>query len=146
MVERMMIWFKEYQLETLNGLRNANMAGHLGIQFTEIGDSHLTARMPVDERTKQAFGILHGGASCVLAETVGSVASWMCIDPIQKRAVGLEINANHLRPVTEGYVTAVCKPVQTGRSIHVWNIEIFKDDGKLSCVSRLTCAIKDTNI
>ncbi len=138
-----MIWFKKYDLEMLNGLRNANMAGLIGIEFTEIGDDYLKATMPVNERTKQAFGILHGGASCVLSETVGSVASWMCIDPSKQMAVGLEINANHIRPVTEGYVTAICKAVQIGRSIHVWNIEMFKDDKKLNCVSRLTCAIKD---
>ena len=138
-----MIWFKEYNLELLNGLRNANMAGHLGIEFLEIGDAYLKAHMPVDEKTKQAFGILHGGASCVLSETLGSVAAWMCIDPSSQMAVGIEINANHLRPATEGYVTGICKPIQIGRSIHVWNTEIFKDDGKMSCTSRLTCAIKN---
>ncbi len=142
----MSIWFEKYDLETLNGSRNENMPGHLGIEFIEIGEDYLKARMPVDERTKQPFGILHGGASCVLAETLGSVASWMCIDPIQKRAVGIEINANHIRPVSEGFVTGICKPVQVGRTIHVWNIEIFKDDGKLSATSRLTCTVKDTNI
>ena len=139
----MSIWFKEYDLEALNGLRNQNMAGHLGIEFLEIGDDYLKARMPVDERTKQAFGILHGGASCVLSETLGSVAAWMCIDPSKKAAVGIEINANHIRSATTGFVTGICKPIQIGRSIHVWNTEIFKDDGKISCVSRLTCAIKD---
>ncbi len=136
-----MIWFKKYDLDMLNSLRNANMAGHLGIEFIEIGDDYLTARMPVDEKTKQAFGILHGGASCVLSETLGSVAAWMCIDPEKQRAVGVEINANHIRSVSEGYVTAICKPIQTGRKIHVWNTEIFKEDGKIACTSRLTCAI-----
>jgi 1,4-dihydroxy-2-naphthoyl-CoA hydrolase len=139
----MSIWFKKFEIEMLNGLRNANMAGHLGIEFLEVSDNHLKARMPVDERTKQAFGILHGGASCVLSETLGSVAAWMCIDSDKKRAVGIEINANHIRPVSEGFVTGICKPIQIGRSIHVWNTEIFRDDGKLSCTSRLTCAIKD---
>lgn len=142
----MTIWFEEYGLETLNGMRNNNMAQNVGIEFLEIGDDYLKARMPVNEKTKQAFGILHGGANCVLAESMGSVASWMCIDPIQQRAVGIEINANHLRPVSEGFVTGICKPVQVGRSIQVWNIEIFRDDGKLSCISRLTCAIKKTNL
>ena len=139
----MSIWFKQYDLDMLNGLRNANMAGHLGVEFLEIGDDYLKARMPVDEKTKQAFGILHGGASCVLSETLGSVAAWMCIDPDKQRAVGVEINANHIRSVSEGYVTAICKPIQTGRKIHVWNTEIFKEDGKLACTSRLTCAILD---
>ena len=138
-----MIWFKKYDLDMLNGQRNANMAVHLGIEFLEIGDDYLKARMPVDEKTKQAFGILHGGASCVLSETLGSVAAWMCIDPDKQRAVGVEINANHIRSVSEGYVTAICKPIQTGRKIHVWNTEIFKEDGKLACTSRLTCAILD---
>jgi len=138
-----MIWFEKYDLDMLNGLRNANMAQHLGIEFLEIGDDFLKAEMPVDERTKQAFGILHGGASCVLSETLGSVAAWMCIDPKKQRAFGVEINANHIRPVSEGFVTGICKPIQIGRSLHVWNTEIFKEDGKPSCVSRLTCAIKD---
>ena len=138
-----MIWFKDYDLEMLNGLRNANMAGHLGIEFLEIGDDSLTARMPVDERTKQAFGILHGGASCVLSETLGSVAAWMCIDPTKQRAVGVEINANHLRSADEGFVMGICKPIKIGRTLHVWNTEIFKDDGKMSCTSRLTCSILD---
>ncbi len=135
------IWFKEYDLEMLNGLRNANMAGHLGIEFLEIGKDYLKARMPVDEKTKQAFGILHGGASCVLSETLGSVAAWMCIDPDKQRAIGIEINANHLRPVSEGFVTGICKPIKIGRTLHVWNTEIFKDDKKISCTSRLTVAI-----
>ncbi len=139
----MSIWFEKYDIETLNSLRTANMGGHLGIEFTEIGDDHLTARMPVDERTLQPFGILHGGASCVLSETLGSVAAWMCIDPTQQRAVGVEINANHLRPATQGFVTGICKPIKTGRTLHVWNTEMFDDDGKMTCTSRLTCAILD---
>lgn len=137
------MWFKEYTTDFLNGNRNGNMGGHLGIEFLEIGEDYLKARMPVDERTRQAFGILHGGASCVLSETLGSVAAWMCVNPEKQRGVGIEINANHIRPVSEGFVTGICKPVQVGRSIHVWNTEIFKDDGKLTCVSRLTVAIKD---
>lgn len=137
------MWFDKYTVEHLNTKRNDNMAGNIGIEFLEIGPDFIKARMPVDERTKQAFGILHGGASCVLSETLGSVAAWMCIDPSKQMAVGVEINANHIRPVSEGFVTGICKPVQVGRSIHVWNTEIYKDDGKLSCVSRLTVAIKD---
>jgi 1,4-dihydroxy-2-naphthoyl-CoA hydrolase len=136
------MWFEKYTTDHLNAKRNDNMGGHLGIEFLEIGEDYLKARMPVDERTKQAFGILHGGASCVLSETLGSVAAWMCIDPSKQMAVGVEINANHIRPVSEGSVTGICKPIQVGRSIHVWNTEIFRDDGKLSCVSRLTVAIK----
>ncbi|MEM8833087.1 MAG: hotdog fold thioesterase [Pseudomonadota bacterium] len=138
-----MIWFDKYEIETLNGFRNGNMGVHIGMEFTEIGDDFLKGTIPVDERTKQPFGILHGGASCVLAETLGSVASWMCIDPSAKMAVGLEINANHLRPATEGVITGICKPIKIGRTVHVWNIEMFKDDGKMNCTSRLTCVIKD---
>lgn len=137
-----MIWFEKYELELLNGMRNANMAGHLGIEFLEIGDDFLSARMPVDERTKQAFGILHGGASCVLSETLGSVAAWMAIDPQKQRAVGIEINANHLRAASEGFVTGICKPVRIGRSLHVWNTEIFGDNDKMTCTSRLTVSIQ----
>ncbi|MEM6811295.1 MAG: hotdog fold thioesterase [Pseudomonadota bacterium] len=138
-----MIWFKKFDLETLNGPRNINMPTFVGIEYLEIGENSLKARMPVNERTKQPLGLLHGGASCVLAESLGSVASWMCIDSEKQMAVGLEINANHLRPVTEGYVTGICTPVQVGRSVHVWNIELFNDAGKMNCISRLTCAIKD---
>lgn len=137
------MWFEQYNLETLNGMRNANIGALLGIEFTEIGEDYLKAKMPVDERTKQPFGILHGGASCVLAETLGSVASWMCIDPTKQFAAGLEINASHLRSVTDGYVTGVCKPVRLGRGVHVWDIETFRDDGKINCTSRLTVIIKD---
>ncbi|MCB1529985.1 MAG: hotdog fold thioesterase [Rhodospirillales bacterium] len=142
----MSIWFKEYTLEDLNearGLRKDHINRHLDIRFTEIGEDYLKATMPVDGRTVQPFGILHGGASCVLAETLGSVAAWMCVDPDKQRGVGIEINANHLRPVSEGLVTGICKPVQTGRSIHVWQIDIFNDAGKMNCTSRLTLAIKD---
>ena len=137
------MWFEKYDLKTLNGMRNANISALLGIEFTEIGEDYLKAKMPVDERTKQPFGILHGGASCVLAETLGSVASWMCIDPSKKFAAGLEINASHLRSATDGYVTGICKPVRLGRGVHVWDIETFRDDGKINCTSRLTVIIKD---
>lgn len=137
------MWFEKYDLETLNGMRNTNIGSLLGIEFTEIGKDFLAAKMPVDDRTKQPFGILHGGASCVLAESLGSVASWMCIDPTKKMAVGLEINANHLRSATDGYVTGICKPVKLGRSVHVWNIETFLENGKINCTSRLTVMIKD---
>lgn len=137
-----MIWFEKYELDMLNGMRNANMAGHIGIKFLEIGDDYLKAHMPVDEKTKQAFGILHGGASCVLSETLGSVAAWMCIDPTKERAVGIEINANHLRPASEGLVTGICKPIRVGKSLHVWNTEIFGENGKMACTSRLTVSIQ----
>tara|TARA_B100001989_G_C24530153_1_gene461148 strand:- start:366 stop:827 length:462 start_codon:yes stop_codon:yes gene_type:complete len=137
-----MIWHKEFTVEYLEGLRNANMGEHIGIQFTEIGEDFLCARMPVDNRTTQPFGILHGGASCVLSETLGSVAAWMTINPDTHRAVGIEINANHIRAVTEGYVIGRCTPMQTGRRIQVWQTDIEEEKtGKRVCISRLTVAI-----
>lgn len=113
---------------------------HLGIEFTKFEESMLTARMPVDHRTRQPFGILHGGASVALAETLGSVASFLVIPP-DYAAVGLEINANHLRPVKSGWVYGTVKPIHVGRKTHVWDIEITNEEGKKVCVSRLTCMI-----
>lgn len=139
-----MIWFKPYAIEYLEGLRNANMGEHLGINFTEIGDDFLCARMPVDARTTQPFGILHGGASCVLSESLGSVAAWMTIDPDLYRAVGLEINANHIRAVTKGHVIGKCSPLHVGRRTQVWQTDITEEaTGKRVCISRLTVAIID---
>lgn len=142
----MTIWHKPYTLDDLNsfrGLQDDHMGKLIGIRFTAIGDDTLTATMPVDGRTMQPFGLLHGGASCVLAESLGSVAAWMCIDPDKQRAVGTEINASHLRPATKGQITGICKPVKIGRSIHVWQIDMFDDAGKQTCASRLSVAIID---
>ncbi|MCB1650897.1 MAG: hotdog fold thioesterase [Alphaproteobacteria bacterium] len=137
-----MIWFKDYCVDYLEGLRNANMGTHIGIEFTDIGPDHLSARMPVDYRTTQPFGILHGGASCVLAETLGSVAAWMTIDPDKERAVGLDINANHIRAVTQGFVIGRCTPLHIGRRTQVWSIDITEEaTGKRVCIARLTVAI-----
>lgn len=122
---------------------SGNMGDHLGIEWTEFGDDYLIARMPVDHRTVQPFGLLHGGASCVLAETLGSVAATFCIDPTKQLAVGLEINANHIRSVRNGFVYGKVTPVHVGRSTHVWDIRITDEEQKLVCVSRLTVAIKD---
>ncbi len=135
-----MSWIKPIDLERLNNLP-PNMASFIGIEFTGFTDNTLSARMPVDHRTHQPFGILHGGASVVLAETLGSVASLLLIDEQQFRAVGLEINANHLRPVKEGYVHGVCTPIHIGQKTHVWDIRISNEAGKPVCVSRLTVAI-----
>ncbi|SFP90724.1 1,4-dihydroxy-2-naphthoyl-CoA hydrolase [Nitrosomonas cryotolerans] len=136
------IWFKDYTLGYLEGLRNANMGVHIGIHFTEIGPDFLKARMPVDQRTTQPFGILHGGASCVLSETLGSVAGWMTIDPEKFRAVGLEINVNHIRAVTQGSVLGICTPLHTGRRTQVWQTDIIEEaTGKRVAISRLTVAI-----
>ncbi len=136
------MWFKPYTIEYLEGLRNANMGAYIGIEFTELGPDFLKARMPVDSRTTQPFGILHGGASCVLAETLGSVAAWMTIDPDHFRAVGLEINANHIRAVTEGAVIGTCTPIHVGRRTQVWQTDITEEStGKRVCLSRMTVAI-----
>ena len=138
------MWFRPYTLKILRDMnRDGGMAELIGLEIIEITENHVKGRMPVDERTKQPFGILHGGASCVLSESLGSIAAWMCIDPDKKRAVGLEINANHIRSVTEGYVTGICKPLHIGRRTHVWQTDILNENGKLVCTSRLTVAILD---
>lgn len=137
-----MIWHKDYTLDTLQSLRTANMGTHIGIELIDLGDNYLSGRMPVDERTTQPFGILHGGASCVLSETLGSIAAWMTIDPETHRAVGIEINANHIRAVTEGHVIGRCEPLHTGRRTQVWQTDITEEaTGKRVCISRLTVAI-----
>lgn len=136
------IWFSlDISLDQLNEMGKDNMAALLGMEFTEIGPDCLRAMMPVDHRTKQPYGLLHGGASAALAETVGSVASALIIDPEKQICVGLEINANHIRGVREGYVHALVKPLHIGGSTHVWDIRITDDHHKLVCVSRLTVAI-----
>ena len=137
-----MIWFKEYTLEILEGLRNANMGTHIGFEFEELGADFLSGSLPVDHRTTQPFGILHGGASCVLSESLGSVAAWMTIDPDKYRAVGLEINCNHIRAVTEGRVIGKCSPLHVGRRTQIWQTDMFEEaTGKRTAVSRLTVAI-----
>lgn len=137
-----MIWKVKPTHDYIKSVERKNMGDFLGIEITDIGDDYLTARMPVDERTTQPFGLLHGGASCVLAETIGSIASTFCIDITKEMAVGIEINANHLRGARKGFVHGTARPVYIGKSIHVWNIEIVDDLKKLICVSRLTCAVK----
>ena len=139
-----MIWFKPYTVDDLQKFRVGNMGEHVGIELSAVGDDYLEARMPVDQRTTQPFGILHGGASCVLAESLGSVAAWMCIDPDKYRAVGLDINANHIRAVTEGFVIGRAEPLHVGRRTHVWGIDITEEaTGKRVAISRLTVAIID---
>jgi len=137
-----MIWFKDYTLEQLKAVRNTNMTAHLGFDFTEVGPDFLKGRLPVDTRTTQPFGIFHGGASCVLSESLGSIASWMTIDPDQFRAVGIEINCNHIRAVTEGAVIGTCIPLHTGKRTQVWQTDIVEEaTGKRVAISRLTVAI-----
>ncbi|HMO32365.1 MAG TPA: hotdog fold thioesterase [Lacibacter sp.] len=136
------IWFKkDLCLADLSGMGNGTMSEHLGMQFTEIDADYLRASLPVDHRTRQPYGLLHGGASCVLAETLGSVASALVVDPEKFMCVGLEINANHLRSAREGSITGTCTPIHIGASTHVWDIRIHDQRNKLICVSRLTVAI-----
>lgn len=136
-----MIWSREYSVEELNGRPKGHIGDLIGIVFTEITADSISARMPVNEKTHQPHGILHGGASVVLAESLGSVASNMIIDSDKYVGVGLEVNANHLRPVKTGFVTGICKPIHIGGKTHVWDIRLFDDRGKMNCISRLTVAI-----
>ncbi|MBG2912960.1 MULTISPECIES: 1,4-dihydroxy-2-naphthoyl-CoA hydrolase [Proteus] len=135
-----MIWKRETTIEYLNHIGQNNMMSHLGIELTCLGDDYLEGTMPVDHRTKQPLGLLHGGASVVLAETLGSVAGYLCTEGEQK-IVGLEINANHIRSAREGKVRGVCKPIHLGRSHQVWSIEIFDDKDRQVCISRLTTSV-----
>jgi len=138
----MSIWFKKnITIEDFAAWGQNTMSETLGMHFTEIGDNYLKISMPVDERTKQPYGLLHGGASVALAETVGSVASALVIDHSKSLCVGLEINANHVRSAREGLVTGTCTPIHLGASTHVWDIKIHDERNKLICISRLTVAI-----
>lgn len=135
-----MIWKREVTLEALNAMGEGNMVGLLDIRFEHIGEKTLEATMPVDHRTKQPFGLLHGGASVVLAESMGSVAGYLCTLGDQK-VVGMEVNANHIRSAREGRVRGVCSAIHTGSRHQVWQIEIFDEQGRMCCTSRLTTAI-----
>ncbi|MGC4022071.1 MAG: hotdog fold thioesterase [Cyclobacteriaceae bacterium] len=130
-------------LEQLNQLSTNNMLEHLGIQFTAITENSIEARMPVDHRTHQPFGILHGGASVVLAETLGSVAATCCIDNSVQFCVGLDINANHIKSVRDGFVIGKVGPIHIGKKTHVWEIKITTEKNELVCISRITMAILD---
>jgi 1,4-dihydroxy-2-naphthoyl-CoA hydrolase len=136
------IWFKkDLSLTDFSAFKQNTMGEHIGIEWSELGPNYLKATMPVDHRTKQPYGLLHGGASCVLAETLGSVASALVVDADKFICVGLEINANHIRSAREGKVTGICTPIHIGASTHVWDIKIYDEREKLVCVSRLTVAI-----
>jgi uncharacterized protein (TIGR00369 family) len=134
------IWKRPVSVETITKNHAGTAVERLGIEFLEVGNDFISGRVPVDHRTVQPFGILHGGVSVVLAETLGSVAAVSCLPPGQ-RAVGLDINANHLRAATSGWVTGTARPVHVGRTTHVWQIELRNDAGELTCVSRLTMAV-----
>ena len=138
------IWFnKSVKFEDLQALSPGTMGEHLGMEWTELGDDYIKIKMPVNERTKQPYGLLHGGASCALAESAGSIAASLVIDPHKFICVGLEINANHVRSVRQGWVVATATPLHLGRNTHVWDIKIHDDLNKLICISRLTVAILD---
>ncbi|KQW53648.1 hypothetical protein ASC77_05105 [Nocardioides sp. Root1257] len=136
------IWRTDPDLDLCNEAAAGCSVGHLGVEFTDAGPDHLTARMPVDSRTRQPFGILHGGSSVFLAETLVSFAATLAAEP-GKACVGLEINANHLRPVSSGWVTGTARPIALGRRTHVWEVRIVDDHGRLTCVSRCTIAVID---
>ena len=134
------IWTRPISCEILHQLHEGTAVRQLGIEFTEVGDDFIAARVPVDARTRQPYGLLHGGVSVVLAETLGSCgAAFTC--PEGHRAVGLDINANHLKGATQGWVTGVTRPVHIGRSTQVWHIELRNDAGELTCVSRITMSV-----
>ncbi len=138
----MSIWFhKTLTITDIQPLGKNTMGEHLGMVFTELGEDYLKATMPVDHRTKQPYGLLHGGASVALAETLGSVGAAMTVDPVNFICVGQEINANHLRSVRDGLVTGIAKPVHIGASSQVWEIKIYNEKEKLVCISRLTVAV-----
>jgi 1,4-dihydroxy-2-naphthoyl-CoA hydrolase len=140
-----MIWKVKPDLETLNNIGEGNMVAHLGITVVEIGDDFIKAKMPVDHRTKQPMGLLHGGASVALSESMGSFASFLTLDDISKQqTVGVEINANHLKPVKSGYVYATTTPVKLGRRLQIWDTKITDEESNVVCVSRLTTMIIDT--
>ena len=130
-------------LESLNKLSTNTMVSHLGIEFTSIGEEHISAKMPVDHRTHQPLGLLHGGASVTLAETLGSVAATCCVDHNTQYCVGLDINANHVKSVKSGYVFGTTKPIHIGKRTHVWEIRIVNEANELVCISRITMAVID---
>ncbi len=135
------IWKGTPTLEALNANRGGTLIGHLDIVFTEIGEDFLSATMPVDERTRQPYGLLHGGASVVLAETLGSTGATLCVDRSSYLCVGQEINANHVRAARDGRVTGTARPVHLGGRTQVWSIEIVNESKELICISRLTMAV-----
>ncbi|WPR73689.1 hotdog fold thioesterase [Algoriphagus sp. NG3] len=138
-----MVFSQKPSLDQINQNGKNTMTDHLGIVFTAVGDDSLSATMPVDGRTKQPMGLLHGGANVVLAETLGSVAASLTIDLSKQVCVGLEINANHLRGVKSGLVTGTTTPIHIGKSTQVWEIKIVNEQGQLCCISRITMAILD---
>jgi 1,4-dihydroxy-2-naphthoyl-CoA hydrolase len=136
----MALWKTQTTLDQLKEKSKNTLVEHLGIEFLEIGEDYLKAKMPVDSRTRQPAGLLHGGASAALAETLGSIAAGLCVSREKKGIVGLDINANHIRPVTDGWVTGITRPIHVGNTTQVWEIRIYNEQDKLVCISRLTVA------
>lgn len=137
----MSIWFKPYRVDEVRWMLKDNMCETIGIELTELTPGSIKGRMPVDRRTVQPMKILHGGASVALAETLGSIASNLVVDNSKYACVGLDINANHLRPAGSGYVYGEATPVHIGKKTHVWSIEIRNEEGKMVCISRLTMSV-----
>lgn len=134
------IWKQPVSVDLLKSIHVGTTVSHLGIEFLEVGDNFMRARAPVDPRTRQPMGILHGGVSVLLAETLGSNCAAFAV-PYGTSVVGLDINANHIRSVREGWVNGISRPVHIGRTTHVWHIELTNDQGQITCVSRLTMAV-----
>ena len=139
----MSIWFQPYTLESVQKRGLGTMVEHIGITITEVGNDFLAGTMPVDHRTVQPMGILHGGASVALAESLGSIAANLVVDPQKKYCVGLEINANHIRAARSGLVKGMARPIHLGSSTQVWSIEIKDEEGRMVCISRITMAVLD---
>jgi len=140
----MAIWFKEFPLSYAQERGRGTLIEHLGIELLEAGEDYLRARMPVNPQTRQPAGMLHGGASVTLAETLASWAATYCVDPSKHHCVGIEINANHLRPMAEGYVYGTARPVNLGKTLQVWEVRISNVQEKLVCISRVTMAVLST--
>ena len=139
------IWHKTPNLSEINTLNQNTLGENLGIEFTEVGSNYLVATMPVDNRTKQPFGLLHGGANVALAETLGSVASLLTVNSEMFIGVGIEINANHIKAVFNGKVKGICSPLNIAGKNHIWDIKIYNEANELTCVSRFTCMIVPKN-
>ncbi len=137
------MFLSSFTLEGINGFSKNTMTDHIGIEYTEIGEDYVKATMPVDSRTVQPFRMLHGGASVVLAESLGSIAATMTVDPNKKYCVGLDINANHIKSVKEGLVEGTARPLHVGKKTQVWEIKITNEENELVCVSRITMAVID---
>lgn len=137
----MAIWHQETTLENITEIARGTLVEHLGIEYVEIGEDYIRGRMPVDHRTIQPYGMLHGGASVAFAETLGSVSANLCVDRNRERCFGMEINANHVRSVNSGYVFGIAKPIHIGKMTQIWEIKISDEKDTLVCISRITLAV-----